>query len=310
MGRSFEYEEFKAVIVENVQRRLGKQVVIEINKVVKNNSLEFDSMVIRESGRKCSPNFYLNLLYKEYLDGSDIECIVDTVIEQYRKPEPEGIEDITFEFDKCSDKIICRLVSKERNKSMLDMIPYIPFLDMVITFHYIVIDDASGLGSVRVTNAMLDMWGVTTKNLYNIAIQNTMRMFPKVFCSMKSMLGSMLNDDEKELLPEGIFEDENNGEPYVLTNLKGINGAAVMVYPGCMDEISNMIGGDFYILPSSIHEVLIVADDGMLSASELINMVCDVNEKCVLPDEILSDGVYRYSVEKGKVELCEVVAEK
>ena len=180
MGRSFEYEEFKAVIVENVQRRLGKQVVIEINKVVKNNSLEFDSMVIRESGRKCSPNFYLNLLYKEYLDGSDIECIVDTVIEQYRKPEPEGIEDITFEFDKCSDKIICRLVSKERNKSMLDMIPYIPFLDMVITFHYIVIDDASGLGSVRVTNAMLDMWGVTTKNLYNIAIQNTMRMFPKV----------------------------------------------------------------------------------------------------------------------------------
>ena len=89
-----------------------------------------------------------------------------------------------------------------------------------------------------------------------------------------------------------------------MTNSKGINGASVIIYPKILKEISEMIGGDFYILPSSIHEVLVIKDNGDKENDELEKMVREVNESCVLPEEVLSDHVYHYSEESDRIEIC------
>jgi len=99
-----------------------------------------------------------------------------------------------------------------------------------------------------------------------------------------------------------ILQEED--APFILTNTRGINGAVVMVYPGCLKEIGNITGSDLYILPSSIHELLVIPDDGQIYIQELKNMIHEVNTSCVVAEEILSEQLYHYSVERNIIEIC------
>lgn len=90
----------------------------------------------------------------------------------------------------------------------------------------------------------------------------------------------------------------------ILTNERGINGAAVILYPGCLKEIGEITGLDLYILPSSIHELLVIPDDGNVYTHELKHMIHEVNESCVVEEEVLSDQLYHYSTEKNIIEIC------
>ena len=114
-----------------------------------------------------------------------------------------------MDINNCMDKIVCRLVSFERNSRLLEEIPYIPFLDMAIIFYCLVTEDKNGIGSVRISNSIMEDWGMTVKTLYTAAINNTERLFPKVFCPLKLMLQNMLNSEDKDM-PE-IFGSIENG---------------------------------------------------------------------------------------------------
>jgi hypothetical protein len=88
---------------------------------------------------------------------------------------------------------------------------------------------------------------------------------------------------------------------YVLTNYKGINGASCLLYPEILDQIGDKLNADFYILPSSIHELILIIDDGKMNPISLREMVCEVNQTQVAADEVLSDQVYYYSREKQRI---------
>ena len=84
---------------------------------------------------------------------------------------------------------------------------------------------------------------------------------------------------------------------YVLTNNIHINGAALMLVTDILDKIGEKAGMDYYVLPSSIHEVLIAKDDGQVTKNMLKDLIYDGNrtDGVVSPKDILSDNVYRYS---------------
>ena len=86
----------------------------------------------------------------------------------------------------------------------------------------------------------------------------------------------------------------------VITNVQGINGAAALFYPDQMDKIAEGLGGDYFILPSSVHETLVVPDDGKMSFLELRSMVTEINATQVRSSERLTDEVYHYD-SKDKV---------
>lgn len=304
----YSYKKFKDVLLDCVKKSFDSEVKIEIHNVVKNNSFELEGMIIIEDGKNISPNFYLQLYYKEYLRGVSIESIVEEMIGKYDELQDEDFGNFNMDFENCMDKIVCRIVSYEKNSKLLKEIPYIPFLDLAIIFYYLVVENESGIGSIRISNKIMEEWKITVKMLYQIAIYNTEKLFPRAFCPLKSMLENILEGDEKEL-PE-IFDSIDNYNlqfeeaPFVLTNKKGINGAAVILYPNCLKEIGNMAGEDLYIIPSSIHELLIIPDDRKILPDELKKMVHEVNTSCVVSEEVLSDMVYRYSVEKNTIEIC------
>ena len=90
---------------------------------------------------------------------------------------------------------------------------------------------------------------------------------------------------------------------YVATNVFKMNGACILLYDGVLKKFAEKIGSDFYILPSSVHEVIFVPANGDMDARYLIQMVKEVNATEVAPDEVLSDNVYIYHADKDFVEI-------
>ncbi len=265
-------------------------------------------MVIIENGKNISPNFYLQLYYQEYLHGTCIEDIVAQMLKRYEELQYEDFSNFSMDIESCMDKIVCRLVSYEKNSKLLEDIPHIRFLDLAIIFYCLVTENKDGIGSIRISNKIMENWNMTVKMLYQVAIYNTERLFPKVFCSLQSMLESMLVSGTKEM-SEAFYDayDYNLQDvkaPFILTNRRGINGAAVILYPDCLKEIGKMAGDDLYIIPSSIHELIIVPDYIQTHPKELRRMVKEVNTSCVAAEEVLSDMIYKYSVEKNVIEIC------
>ena len=141
---------------------------------------------------------------------------------------------------------------------------------------------------------MLEKWGVAGQDLFDLALKNTKRLFPPKLQSVESLL--FLNEAEN-MLGERL-------EPYlqyVLTNDVSAHGAAVMLYPGLLQEIGEAAQGSFFILPSSIHETILIMDNGEMSAEELQYMVTEVNRTQVKTAEVLSDEVYRYDFREQKL---------
>lgn len=308
MEKKYSYEEFKSVLSKMIKEKFGDEINIEIHNVIKNNSLELEGIVLSGNKKNISPNFYLQAYYKEYLQGAGIEEIVALMYNKYTELKDMDYGSFDLDIENCKDKIVCRLVSFEKNSRLLEEIPYIPFLDLAIIFYCLVIENGDGIGSIRITNSIMDDWGITTKMLYKTAIYNTEKIFPKVFCPLKTMLKNILENDEtvmpviQDNVNKCVLQEED--APFILTNERGINGAAVILYPGCLKEIGGITGSDLYILPSSIHELLVIPDDGQVYTHELKNMIHEVNESCVAAEEVLSEHLYHYSAEKNIIEIC------
>ncbi|MDE6852879.1 MAG: hypothetical protein K2J67_10430 [Lachnospiraceae bacterium] len=301
------YCRFQKCLEEQLKKQLPEDCRTSIRKVVKNNDLQLDSLVILSEQVTISPNFYLQQFYEKYLQGASVEELVDEILEMYENAKQMmGNDPIDLSLDACRDRIVYHLASGEKNSKRLENVPSIPFLDMVITFHILMIEEENGIGSIMIRNALQQEWKISTRQLFQLAEENTMRLFPLQIHSMEEML-SQLEEEHPELAeeyPEEAIRSQGYQETLVVTNQKGINGAAVLLYPDCLARLEKQCAGDYYILPSSIHELLVLPDRAGIARSDLQRMVWEVNEHCVKPDEILSDHVYHYSSTRKTVEVC------
>ncbi len=204
-----------------------------------------------------------------------------------------------MDYDSCRQRIIYRLVHAGRNQELLEESPHIPLFDLAITFYVLVSKQKDEIGSIRITNAWMKVWEVDTTTLLQQAQENTPRIFPAKCCSLRSMLESLIfrtGEPEKDVfspLPQEIC---------VLTNSHGINGASVWLYPGLLARVAAR-SGDFYILPSSIHELLVVPRSMGMPREEMSAMVRQVNRECVEEEEFLSDHIYFYEKEADRVQI-------
>lgn len=302
-----EYKIFCEMVVNSIEEQFAQDAVVKVNTVVKNNEVVYDALNIIVEGEKISPNFYLQQYYENYKAGDTIEEIVISIAEAYYRSMKER-EQINFNLDfaSCKDRIVFRLVSFSRNKRIASKVPYLSFLDMMITFHIVMQKTQEELGSVRITREMAKKWNVDTEQLFELARQNTPRLFPVKICTMYAMMTEMMEENVNEWEALSMTQNltEAKQEPYVITNTMGINGAAVILYQDVLERMADRLKGDYYILPSSIHEVLAIPKQEDLSHEELAQMVWEVNATCVPKEEVLSGSVYYYDSKAHKIEFC------
>ncbi|TAH66399.1 MAG: hypothetical protein EWM47_10185 [Anaerolineaceae bacterium] len=297
-----DYASFVGIIKNKIIERMGEGYNIRIFKVMKNNSLELDSLVVLKEGRNFAPNIYLNAYYESYIAGTSITEIVDRLCMIYTHCAlPIVREDFEYTFESMRPYIFFRLISIERNKKLLTQIPYIEFLDLAITFHCLVRSEAEGIGTIRITNDHIEQWGISCDELNELAHNNTRRLFPPVIRTMEEVIKGLLYNNESDEIFDYEDQDYDTYPMYILTNEKGINGASCLLYDDVIREFAQLINSDLYILPSSIHEIILIAGEGSEEKERFQRMVVDINSSQVPAEEVLSDRVYIYSLEKDAI---------
>ena len=273
------FDEFIASVLETLKIRLlenGEEVVLRTNKVLKNNGVELTALNVCRDVDEVSPTIYLEPFYREYMNGRSYDDVMNDIYRLQLMRSFENtlhIDDVVNEAD-VLDNIIVRLINRERNEKMLENIPYIEVKDLVIVFRRVVRLDDDGVATTLVSRQDMKRWRVNIDTLYRKALENTERMFPVVKESIFETLRSRYDNFE-------IQNIDMDDELFVLTNEMGINGATAMMYKGMLDECADMAGGDIYILPSSIHEILFTRADSDRGEDELKELISEANRDAV-----------------------------
>lgn len=281
------FEEFMAWVKENITSKDWKETSqIEISVVKKNNGVSATGLFIRENGQDVSPILYLDDYYTHYQNGEILENIIRNIRADYdEKVQMAAVKIPNLqEFENIRGRIIYRLVNYEKNKEILEDCPHIRLYDLAVTFRWVARIDDVGVSTSLITNKQVKEWGVSVNDLVLAARQNTPRLFPAKIIDMEEMLAGMVSFI---LYPSAI-------PMYILTNEQELNGASALLYGDILKDFANKKGSDMYILPSSIHEVIMVPADRINDPTKLLSIVHDANTTVVSIGDVLSDSVYYY----------------
>ena len=283
------YEAFQDELLKLAKCTLEGTADVILHNVRKNNSTMLQGLVITPFGASISPTIYLNSYYEEYLDGRTIDSIFSEIINIYENSRiSENVDFSHFnEFESCKDNICFKLISRDHNEELLKTVPWMPFLDLAVIFYFYIPSFHGERGSIVVDSSIAQMWGVNTETLYKTACTNTSLLFSPDFFSM----GEFLQNAGIELPSDSKDDVFCSGTPllYVLTTNEKMYGASVILYPGVLKRIADELGNDLYILPSSIHELIVASATLTDDPSQLNLLIREVNEKEVPADEYLSD---------------------
>lgn len=313
------FEKFKKEILEGLKDQIGESYQVRLNHVIKNNGVELDGIIILRPMQKVAPNIYLESFYEEYRNGMPVKEIVNHILAVYfshnHQIKSKKIQEIdALDLEKAENKIFYRLVNYKENQFRLSKIAYIRFLDMAITFHYLVDCNKNEVSSFHITKTLMKQWKITKTQLFDLANENTPKLFPAKLSNMNDIMTEILKRDVEKMIgkygrvkenPQSEEEmgkrlrvklEENSQEVqmFVLTNQMGINGASVVLYKNVVRNFAKICESDLYLLPSSIHEFIIVPKKEFIERKKLESMVKEVNRTQVEREEVLSDRVYQY----------------
>lgn len=331
-------QKVKRGVEEIIHRKLDDGIVV-VREVLKNNNIRMQAISIIRKGEQATPTIYLQNYYVDYKNGRTIKNICYEIYETYlhsiRNFKMDiDIKDISV-FEKVKDIVYYKVINYEMNKSLLKNIPYFKFLDLAIVFYIMVLRDGDGQATALIDNQHIAGWGITPEELRNVAFENTWRKFPIIVRRMEEVVSEMILNDilgdeewvdeyDDEFDDNTISEDTRYGDytyaelkevvreevedlkvedlnMYVMSNTMKYNGATCITYPNAIRDFAVEHNCDVYIIPSSIHEVILIPD--IKCSLETINdLIKDVNRRQLDPVEILSDHAYVYRLETGEIE--------
>ncbi len=302
-----DFETFKEELANSVKEQLdrnGGNYTVEINKVDKANET-YDALTVKPETSNIGVNLNAGKLFEEYQNGKDFDLIAKqaaNAAENAITNIPDFDLDAISDYEQMKQKLSMEVVSAERNAEFLENVPHKNMEDMAIVYRLVLDSSDEGRSSILVTNKMLETYGITAEQLHADAMAIAPEVRPAVIQGMSEVMAEMMGAEQAEMLGLGPVPDE---PIFVATVPDKVQGASVLAYQNFMDEAAEKLGGDFYILPSSIHEILLVKDNGQFDRASLEQMVREVNATQVAPEDKLTDSVYHYDSKEKVFELAE-----
>lgn len=277
-------------ICHELQNQLGEEVVINSTTVHKNNGIVLHGITICMGDDMLYPNLYIDTIYERCRDLEeplDFTAIALDLLEVYEKNVLQvNIREGFFEtFHSVKDRIVCKLVNYQKNIDYLEEHPYVPFHDLAIIFYYVFEETPLSQASIFLQKKHFELWNVDVDTVYEEALKNMKRLFPPRIITMEDKILSMMN-------MQGTQEQASN--LYILEHTGTVNGASALLFPGILESFSNQINGDFYLLPSSIHEIILVPAQSQEEIEHYSELVMSANLNCVEAEDFLSNSVYYY----------------
>lgn len=298
-----DYNEFKEFIKEYFRDMVGKSCRVEIKTVIKNNDTKLDAITVLGEGEEISPTLYLNDYYRQYNEGRDAEAIAAAMYGTYVEYKAKNDIDISIfsNMDKLKDKVVFKLINKGTNQKLLKNVPYVDFLDLAVVFYIMVETKEFEFATTLIQNNHLKIWGITKDEIIELAKKNTPNKLRADIFGLGEMIKDLISKNG-EIDDDGInkFDCDDTGNIFVLTNKYRVNGASCILYEDVVKMFADYVNEDVYIIPSSVHEVILMPQEGN-NADSLNEMVREVNMTILEHMEILSDHVYKYERETNRI---------
>jgi len=323
-NNSITFTSFTQIILSSLQKKMGGDYKLFAHIVKKNNGVEMTGIVAGRKGCNTSPTIYINEYYHKGMTEEEIEKTAEILYENFRQAEFKEDLDLSdfLNYQIASKRLAVKLINAEKNRELLHQVPHKLFHNLALVAYYPVQEiPFEGKALILIHHTHRKMWQVDDETLMNDAIRNTPKLFPGEIESMKNVmkkilreqLGEIFNQEEmqklgisgEESLEKAVFHEEQSGlgavPMYVLSNQQKLYGAVCMLYPNILKNFCSKVKKDCYILPSSVHEVILVPADAIADEYSLREIVTDINRTQVAEDEVLADCVYYYSRTKDEI---------
>ena len=271
------YESFKQYVADHIRDFLPQDYKvheISITEQRKNNNVIWDALSIK-GDRNIVPAIYLEPYYQAHTEGVNMDVILQKIADIYM----ESMEQVgnfsadEFQYEKIKNGIFVVVQNVEMNRELLENVPHEIRDDLALLYRVNVELSNGEKGSVLIHNAHLESWGIDENTLKEVAWNNMHDHYPPEFSTMSNVLRSVGYDE--------MSEATELLEMYVLSNKDKQYGAAYMFDTEVMSRIAEGVGGDIVVIPSSIHESILLKKQKDTDFDML--------------REILSDEVYQYS---------------
>lgn len=284
------FEQFVILVKDKIALELGEGMSLQIHTALKNNGVIRMGLTIVDEQFNVSPTIYLEEYYKQFQNGFEIDDIIQNLLDVYHEVKFEHIWDVhaVKDFETMRSKIVYKMIHAEKNKNLLKNMPYTTYLDFAIVFYILFEVDDSGTATIPITHELLELWNVTLDDVKQSAFCNAPILLPACFKPMHVVIDELMGTNYSE---QEAIEDLM----YVLTNSLRSFGAACILYDGILEKMHEEIGENYYLLPSSIHEMIIVPESNSPSREHMNEMIAEVNQTQLDEEEFLSDCVYYYN---------------
>ncbi|MCH4153179.1 MAG: DUF5688 family protein [Mageeibacillus sp.] len=308
-----DYEQFKERVLSEFIDYLPIEYSdcrLELHKVTKINEVLTGVAIVPENDgdRYAAPTFYLERLYEQYRDAGNFEECLSTqseILMQSVNYLPRDIGDM--DFSSMTGRIVFQLVNRLRNTDMIANCPHRDYLDLTVVYRMITDILPDGVSGFLINDNIARSEHWTEAELYDMALRNTPELFPYIALRIEEMMGRIMSRcNNKDFVFDDMFPEFNRTPPrecvYVASNDSEYLGATVLLYPEFIKAVAGKIGTDCYLLPSSIHEIIILSSGMYKEAGRLAELVRSTNESQVSVGDRLSDSIYLFSRDKGSIQ--------
>ena len=297
------FDEFLRTVREDLQTHFSEMEVStqEVNKL-QNES--YVGIAIRPKGSNTAVTFNIQEMFNEYSRNEpalpEILRKITLDAEKAVSHMPSFDTNIMENYEAVKNRLVMQLVPVKGNEDMLNTIPHRVVDDLAVVYRVEMSYTRDGSASAVLTNKILEGFGITEEQLHQDAVKSQEALHPAVLKNMTDIMKEMMGD---------AF-DEEESPMWVASNEAGFQGASVVEIPEFMNQSAEKLGGDFFVIPSSIHEVLFIRDDGSFEKPYLEDMLRSVNATNVTPAEYLSDSLYHYDSEGRVFEKADTFASR
>ena len=294
-----EIKEFSRVMAREVSDKLGEGVQIECTEVLKNNGVVYHALTIRKQGQNVAPTIYIDHMLEKYNRGTMLMSLVDDVVGMYNQCAPAADTKVDFfdDFSVVSKHLFFKAVNYKKNEKKLENVPIKRVLDLALVPLALFEHPSLGSGTIMIENSHLDIWEITEEELWENVIENAPGFQQVKIKGIMDVLEKMTGMPTP--MPGG--GDELCGI-YVISNKEECLGAATIFYPDVLKGLSEDFESDIFVIPSSIHECIVIPDTFLgLDVEYLRRIIHEVNVTTVADEEILSDNLYKYDRDSDRL---------
>ena len=288
-----EYNTYKEAVKEAVQKELGTGVKVSYTTIIKNNDTEKEVITIQGEDESIMPRIHIRDLYEGYESTGDFESGISEIVSIYKNRQKITDFGVSLEWEKARPHIQVRMVKRDGNEEYLESLVYQEVMNLAAVFVVETGEYMGGEAAAFVTERMMESWGADRGELYKAAVEN-LRNEKFTVKGMSEIIG----------IGEAVCGEDFL---YIISNRKNQYGARAILRDDILREFADRHGRNVFILPSSVHELILLCDNAEPGAARMLkDMVSTINndEDIMNKEEVLADSVYYYDRKTGETRIA------